>query len=1076
MNLSKLHHKNLNFELGNVQILVNTVTGRMLLKFPDLELGQGNFNIGICHVYNSHTDSSYISGNLAYLPNSWNINVNAHLYYGGTIIIDNVSKNYYNYIDSEGIVHRFIFYKLDYLNASQSNLLYSFYYDESGSGLILRVKDSLSEIVDEHGNIMRFVNGRLDRVISGVNENIKKIYTYNSNGKLASIYDARKPQKTITFLYSGNNLDSISNGIKSIEYEYDTNNNLIKVSERINKSHKNIYAFSYNSSNVLESVYDYSLNQGLSFTYTKLNQIDNPMLDSRYYNDMLTLVTKFKGKEILATDASNLKGDDIYVGDEIYTNDNLFVNTNNLNPVTYKIYGTTLANGEKISGTQIIYANYSTKIHDEKTGLIDEIFFDKNYLISDNLENVSPSRFNTLNQNTGVELLGEISTSEFLLDGKNVFITNQDSYALNDYNDNISRRTIKVNNLNKLVKKNDDKNNEETIEEIDLERLEYSVSMHIKMDNMDENSNIKAFFKVITEDYSYETEKVKLKNIHLSSWQYINIPLYINNDGKEILAIYLIFENANSTNNIKVSSMYVTDPSYNVLYFNDQNISNFDALYFDLVDGGNFELKLTNEVNITFRDLYYTYKSLYNKTINNLSTFDLYYNDCKKVKQVTNVRIGNVAMSVNQSMQFYLANCKLDANNKYVYDRYYYNFLFDYEFAKYVITEISDRKYDVSSNSIGEIISIKKYTLSGLLLESIDNDSNKVRINYDNYGNVLLEKQFTDSDNEFDGNFKEYSYCKDDETINESLRELVFKETSWNKTRYYNGLIVRYEYYDDSSLKSVKYSSQKSLENNDEEIEISKTEYKYDVFKNNIKEIIFINLKDGTTKSNNLIYDRCSNVKRMSNANNLMHYFNYDDENRIVSYSRNNRVKEQNVYNTNKDIAFDMMTQEYEDDVIIDNGDEVISKKHYTLNSPSNHYKYYDKYGRLLYETIGSYFVRYTYESDDDSYLGSIKKARIKEIYDPFENRNYIYTYDDINKKTTLLEEASITGGKKFKVTSHPNGMTEYDFNQSEESSSDAYKNIVGYKEKNGKVLPKVVINYKGELSDNDILVAFSPE
>ena len=40
-----------------------------------------------------------------------------------------------------------------------------------------------------------------------------------------------------------------------------------------------------------------------------------------------------------------------------------------------------------------------------------------------------------------------------------------------------------------------------------------------------------------------------------------------------------------------------------------------------------------------------------------------------------------------------------------------------------------------------------------------------------------------------------------------------------------------------------------------------------------------------------------------------------------------------------------------------------------------------------MYETIGEYIVRYTYESDGGTNAGSIKNAKIKEIYDPFENK-----------------------------------------------------------------------------------------
>ena len=50
----------------------------------------------------------------------------------------------------------------------------------------------------------------IDRVISGINSEIVKKYNYTEN-RLTSIYDIRKPQRAIHFIYKDNYLSEVKN-------------------------------------------------------------------------------------------------------------------------------------------------------------------------------------------------------------------------------------------------------------------------------------------------------------------------------------------------------------------------------------------------------------------------------------------------------------------------------------------------------------------------------------------------------------------------------------------------------------------------------------------------------------------------------------------------------------------------------------------------------------------------------------------------------------------------------------------------------------------------------------------------
>lgn len=109
------------------------------------------------------------------------------------------------------------------------------YYDESGSGLRLIVKNNQESIIkDGNENQLKFnEKGHLIQIVAGNNPNISKLITYDEEEKITSIYDERKPLRKISFEYDkeGNLIKSwIENTNHSILCQYDSINRLEKIS------------------------------------------------------------------------------------------------------------------------------------------------------------------------------------------------------------------------------------------------------------------------------------------------------------------------------------------------------------------------------------------------------------------------------------------------------------------------------------------------------------------------------------------------------------------------------------------------------------------------------------------------------------------------------------------------------------------------------------------------------------------------------------------------------------------------------------------------------------------------------
>ena len=213
MDRSKINQSELSYSSGAGFAKINLSTGRLLYEYYDVGIGNNLFNIDVSHIYNSMFDlSQYVN---TYVGNNFKLNVQQY------IIVENGK---YVYIDSMGYKHIF------------EQLSNNKFYDSEGLELILEVNNNLLTIKDQQNNRLIFENNKIIKCVSNINET-KKI-DYDSFGRLKIIYDTNYPNMKLLFEYDNKtnllNYIKYKNGInvvKKIHYEYNENNNLIKVSD-----------------------------------------------------------------------------------------------------------------------------------------------------------------------------------------------------------------------------------------------------------------------------------------------------------------------------------------------------------------------------------------------------------------------------------------------------------------------------------------------------------------------------------------------------------------------------------------------------------------------------------------------------------------------------------------------------------------------------------------------------------------------------------------------------------------------------------------------------------------------------
>ena len=220
MDQSRVWQQELSRTLNKDILSINAYTRRLLYSRPLLNASYGNFTIPLYITFNLHYKSTDYSSLPIGSSNGWKLNIEQYLFpYSNEYNLKDFKAEDYVYIDDAWKIHRFIKYTTKTIN----NQSVSCYYGHHNDSLRLYVyPDGTSEIVDLNNNKYCFnTNGRLKKLISGVNSEIVKELTYNQD-KITSIYDTRDSNIGFTLSYTDNLLTSITNkeDNNTITFEY----------------------------------------------------------------------------------------------------------------------------------------------------------------------------------------------------------------------------------------------------------------------------------------------------------------------------------------------------------------------------------------------------------------------------------------------------------------------------------------------------------------------------------------------------------------------------------------------------------------------------------------------------------------------------------------------------------------------------------------------------------------------------------------------------------------------------------------------------------------------------------------
>lgn len=201
---------------------VNLAIGRLQYVFQDVGIGTSNFAISVAHIYSTRLNGKFatmISG----LGKNWKLNLTQF------VIADNYDSEtglpVLKYFDESGEIHRYVYYSTNK------------WYNERKATSIIEEINGNYVLSDGVGNKLYFnANGYLVKSVSCQNSKIVKLYIYDSNNRLTSVYDQRTPKNHIDLTYNADgNLETMiayasnTHPKSGCRYEYDAENNLVAV-------------------------------------------------------------------------------------------------------------------------------------------------------------------------------------------------------------------------------------------------------------------------------------------------------------------------------------------------------------------------------------------------------------------------------------------------------------------------------------------------------------------------------------------------------------------------------------------------------------------------------------------------------------------------------------------------------------------------------------------------------------------------------------------------------------------------------------------------------------------------------
>ena len=975
MDYSKINQTELDFNCGIGIAKLNIYTGRLLYECPSLLIGANSFQIGSSLIYNNNYSNLDFNGKKLGIGNGWKINLQQHLFpYKNSYALEGFSEidEDYVYIDSAWGVHKFKKYK-----SSNGYDYRSVYYDESGTGLRLSLgKDTYPEIYDGNNNIIRFnENGNISEVISAVNSNIIKLFEYDTNNNLISIYDSRKPLRKMKFSYNAQNeLIEIktTSGHLSLSLIYD-NNKLVTVTKSSLRKKKDILYLKYNLNNDLARVINAESLKTLEFVY-----------DENFAKKVVNIKSGVM-KEILTTTNDE---PEVYLGENSFIGDNCYF-SNYGKKIVKKHFE--MPNNYVKNSTYFNYKDSYTDITNNKN-MTTRYYFNIDGFTISTLENDGYNE-KTLFKTSGWKLSSN-GTSQYKINGEKANFTNNYKYKAN------------TNQLEIFAQEFENYSNGEDSKYKYTEN--FVVSFWVKA-NKDITGDAKANLyvkkvkdRLILNDIVDEIyQNVYIAHAKANSWQYVTIPVNLGQEQYNLGEISISFSGISSDTIIEVADMRIAvGNSTSVILYDNSNIdnsidlssvTNFNLVHMDInrtVKNESFDV--TSNFYMTEGDLFATYKSIYYAKQKNQGYFDFV---CCGGTQVINVSSVSLrGKKINDENNSYI-NVSLDINSDGEPNYYLYSSNRNGE-KEWSITEVQNLfRVDDDNNIYYEVTTgiqllkeatgrINKSECSYIYEQkNIDGSDRKKRdeygivtsYEYDTYGNldkiiIYNEDKSRDNDEKL---VTEYNYSTNDE----SLRE---KPVSCKQ----NEIITYFSYSEPEFLPNYTLNGD------------SKVEYEYDEYKEKVLSVKNKNNNNSVDVAKNTFkYDQYGNIISASDLNGRTFGYTYNVFGEILKYYENGKLLLEKEVEKNSD--YDAITEKiYNNQKLVDN--ELVNTAYETKTI-------IDNYGRILSQenksndNVEQDVIEFEYQVGE-KFKESSSVLKVSKINDPYDGQEYTYIYDDENR------------------------------------------------------------------------------
>ena len=924
MDDSKINKSEISYHNSVGKVDVHIKTGRMIYEYPLFALGGGNYQIMVSLLYNSHYQKTDYEERPIGNSKGWKLNIEGSVFpYKLTYNMEGFEEGDYVYIDGNWKTHRLIKYKETEEGRG--------YYDESGSGLRLIVKNNQESIIkDGNENQLKFnEKGHLIQIVAGNNPNISKLITYDEEEKITSIYDERKPLRKISFEYDkeGNLIKSwIENTNHSILCQYDSINRLEKISIHQEEELKEKINIKYNSNSQIEYIID---KESLEAVY-----IENSSDSKSKIKKIIEGVMKKESicKEGLAE--QDLRKES-YIGDSNY-----------LTKQQEEVEGYHLIMPEAYHKAvyQFTYEENYTSIKN-KTGIVYRYYLNTKGQIISVLEKEEfegelyiEESYRTLFQTKGWEL-----TTNFFLE--------------NCINSNCAYQYEKAVFYAKQEKIR------EFAEIFQEEQYKYTkdfvISFWIKF-KQDVISDISAEVVIEKVDFPEITNKKRLEKVLKDTWQYVRIPINLGNLPENIWAMKIQILGIDIDTTIEVADLRIEASNETTININEKSLELVKSMIY-VEKGTKYYEDITAEVFMSEKDLFETYKNIYHKNRQGQEEFDLVYCNGTKVKSVSEVRL-----------EIDYSECKLEVDEQGI-PNYYTSTVMPVTNKINTVSktqiiykndEIENRQYYKVISEVGIISDnsnsfIKSSTVEawyyedGNLYKQIDEYGIVTENEYDHYGNLMQIKMYNNENPEKEIIKINYGYQEEDE----SQRENVISYTE-------NGITTYYQYEEPQMF--LSYTTKGNCT----------TEFTYDSDKK-ITQIRYRNYPEGNVDSkNNIKYDNKGRIKSFS-----------DQSGRTYGMICNCFGEAVKIYK-NKNLILETEIIEEKNKL-----NSIIYKQYLEKNHPQITTNYYDFYGKLFKTVNDEKEIKYVYE--DVGYSDNL--SRVTRIKDPYEGKEYEYTYDDKN-------------------------------------------------------------------------------